>query len=595
MQMALQTCHQLIANGDFHGALAQIPPLAGNPAQNADILLLKASVLSELGQYDEATALLEPLVAATPGDNRVLVQLADCHEKAGRRIEAIELLRIVAARMPIHSCINTLCRLLVAQGQELSCAGRDYQALPFLQEAANINPSAYLVLLNLGNVATRLNEPAEGERLLRMYLSYYPGDRLALVTLAAALSAQSKSQEAEAVCREVLALPDGDVAECWTNLGVALMGQLRYADAQAAFERATELLPDLAEALINLGTLASFQGQHAQAQAYYARARATGRRDIWVDFNASLALLRAGDWEEGWSLYESRFDRNRPNLHKLPAAVPRWDGAAAAGKRVLLASEQGFGDSLQFFRYARMLADQGAAVGMVTEPGLERLFRQSDPRLTLISDPAAIVPSDWDGGLPIMSMPRIHGTRVDNVPDAVPYLSADPREVAAWRRRLQALPGLRVGLVWAGAARPGDPEAASIDRRRSLTLSRLDPLAQVAGVSFVSLQMGPPTEQIAASPLAITDWTAELSDFADTAALVTNLDLMICVDTAIAHLAGGLGVPTFVLSRYDGCWRWLHGRDDTVWYPTMRLFRQPAPGDWDTPIAALVDALAGRA
>jgi hypothetical protein len=175
----------------------------------------------------------------------------------------------------------------------------------------------------------------------------------------------------------------------------------------------------------------------------------------------------------------------------------------------------------------------------------------------------------------------------------VPYLAADPTAAAAWRERLAALPGLRVGLCWAGNPRPDQPSAYATDRRRSIPLARYAPLAQVAGAHFVSLQKGNPATQTATPPagLRIHDWTHELTDFADTAALIEALDLVITVDTSVAHLAGALGKKVWILNRFDSCWRWLTERNDSPWYPTARLFRQPQPGDWDSVIREVVAAL----
>jgi hypothetical protein len=186
---------------------------------------------------------------------------------------------------------------------------------------------------------------------------------------------------------------------------------------------------------------------------------------------------------------------------------------------------------------------------------------------------------------------------LETIPAEIPYLAAPEDQVAAWRARRGARPGIWVGLVWAGAARPDQPQANQIDRRRSLHLDQLAPLAHIPGVTFVSLQKGPAAAQLAAPPpgLAIEDWSAELDDFTDTAALIAALDLVIAVDTAVAHLAGALGKPVWLLNRFDSCWRWLVGRDDSPWYPTLRQFRQTQPGDWTDVVARLRLALAAEA
>jgi hypothetical protein len=192
-----------------------------------------------------------------------------------------------------------------------------------------------------------------------------------------------------------------------------------------------------------------------------------------------------------------------------------------------------------------------------------------------------------------MSLPRAVGTTLDTIPAATPYMDADPARAADWRERLAGLPGLRIGLVWAGSARSEMPELSAVDRRRSIALHLMAPLGEAAGVSFISLQKGEPAAQADHLPdgMALHDFTADLHDFADTAALIDGLDLVISVDTAVAHLAGALGKPVWLLNRFDTCWRWLLNRDDSPWYPRLRQFRQPAPGDWNAVVREVRDAL----
>ncbi len=199
----------------------------------------------------------------------------------------------------------------------------------------------------------------------------------------------------------------------------------------------------------------------------------------------------------------------------------------------------------------------------------------------------------FDLHCPLMSLPRAFGTTLDSIPAATPYLAADRARAAAWRPRLAGLDGLRVGLVWAGGQRLDSPELAATDRRRSVALGTLAPLGEVSGVSFVSLQKDGPAAQAAHPPpgMVLHDFTADLHDFADTAPLVDGLDLVISVDTAVAHLAGALGKPVWLLNRFDTDWRWLRDREDSPWYPTLRQFRQPNPGDWTSVVGRLRDAL----
>jgi hypothetical protein len=253
------------------------------------------------------------------------------------------------------------------------------------------------------------------------------------------------------------------------------------------------------------------------------------------------------------------------------------------------------GDTLQFCRYAPLLAARGATVLLRTPEPLQRLLRTLDGVSQVLSETEP--PPPFDLHCPLMSLPLACGTLVETIPATVPYLRADPAAAARWRERLRPLPGLRVGLVWGGNPRPGDPGANAVDRRRSIGLARLAPLTGIPGVSFVSLQKGAAAALAAAPPagMALHDWTDELTDFADTAALVAALDLVISVDTSVVHLAGALARPVWVLNRFALCWRWLRGRTDSPWYPTARLFRQPAPGDWDSVVAEVAMALATEA
>ncbi|MBV8654370.1 MAG: hypothetical protein JO255_23115, partial [Alphaproteobacteria bacterium] len=194
---------------------------------------------------------------------------------------------------------------------------------------------------------------------------------------------------------------------------------------------------------------------------------------------------------------------------------------------------------------------------------------------------------------PLMSLPLVLGGRPESVPVAFPYLAPDPEAASLWGQRLAALPGLKIGIVWAGDPRPHEPEANRLDKRRSLRFAQLAPLAGIDGVSFVSLQKGAAAAQAKTPPAGLTlhDWTEELDSFADTAALVQGLDLVISVDTSVAHLAGALARPVWLLNRFDSCWRWLEGRDDSPWYPGLRQFRQVSPGDWDGVLQRVRDAL----
>jgi hypothetical protein len=260
-----------------------------------------------------------------------------------------------------------------------------------------------------------------------------------------------------------------------------------------------------------------------------------------------------------------------------------------------LYAEQALGDSIQFLRYARMVAEGGARVLLEVPRPLRRLAG-SIPDVAGVYAAGDMLPP-FDEAVPLLHLPWAFGTTLETIPTTVPYLRGDLTRAARFRRRLSGLPGLRVGLVWSGDPRPNIPEQALMDARRSVKLKDLAPLARVPGVVFVSLQKGAPAAQAAEPPegMVLHDWTDELEDFTDTAALMTALDLVISVDTAPAHLAGAVGRQVWLLNRYDTDFRWLLDRDDSPWYPTMRQFRQVRPGGWDEVIERVAAALRERA
>ena len=264
-------------------------------------------------------------------------------------------------------------------------------------------------------------------------------------------------------------------------------------------------------------------------------------------------------------------------------------------KRVLLWAEQGFGDTVQFIRFAQDVASRGALVGVLVPPELERLL-QGVPGILSVTSMGDPLPA-YDLHCPLMSLPNCLGVTPDATAlhGATPYLSAPPAERQQWHRRLSGFPGLKVGLAWAGRPRKQRAELDAIDARRSVPLHALAPLFQVSACSFFSLQKGQGSADIAASGLPVRDFSVEWCDFADTAACIAELDLVISVDTAVAHLAAALGKPVWLLNRYDSCWRWLLGRGDSPWYSTLRLFRQPVAGDWGPVIAAVAVELRASA
>jgi tetratricopeptide (TPR) repeat protein len=436
----------------------------------------------------------------------------------------------------------------------------------------------------------------EAETACRRELLRDPQNARALNNLANVLEELGRLDEAEAAYRRAIAArPDFAVAHY--NLGLLMQGRRRLDEAERAYADAVALRPDLVQAHNNRG--AALRDLRRLDEALAAFEAAVRLRPDYADaqFNQAMCRLMMGDFARGWAQYEWRWRVAQAGPARRGFDRPAWIGGERPAGRTLLAhAEQGYGDTLQFCRFVPKLAALGARVVLEVQPGLERLLSGLDgvDHVFARGEP----PPMFDVHTPLMSLPLALGVGLDEVAAGGTYLSADPRAAEAWAQRLVGVAGMRVGLVWAGAARPDQPIAAAVDARRSVPLSALAPLAAIPGVRFVSLQTGAPTGQLRGQPWpgpAIIDPADALGDFADTAALVANLDLVISCDTAVAPLAGAMGKPVWILSRFDGCWRWLEGRDDSPWYPTARLFRQTAPGDWAGVVERVAAALRGRA
>ncbi len=379
-------------------------------------------------------------------------------------------------------------------------------------------------------------------------------------------------------------------ARGWANRGNTLLVQGRIAEALASHDRSLALAPGSVKTTISKGVALLHAGRPLEAREHLARALATDPSSAKAHFSKSLIDLLLGNLPDGWRGYEYRFEgQDIPDRRSF--SKPRWTGHEPLdGKTLLVHAEQGLGDNIQFVRYAPLVGER-ARVVLAMPRALVRLVTGLTGVAQVVREGNQV--PDFDFYCPLLSLPLALGTTMETIPNAVPYLTADPSAVAAWRQRLTPLGGLKVGLVWAG--NPGATAATrAVDRRRSMTLAQLSPLASVSGVSFVSLQKGDAAAQIKSAPtgFVIHDWTDEINDFADTAALIDALDLVISVDTSVVHLAGALAKPVWMFNRFDSEWRWLLEREDSPWYPTLRQFRQPQPGDWASVVTRMASELA---
>ncbi len=378
-------------------------------------------------------------------------------------------------------------------------------------------------------------------------------------------------------------------------LGAAEAERGHFAEAIAAFSRAVAINPEQAASWSNLGMMLKIERRFEEAVAAHDKAVALGPDVPQLRVNRAVALLHAGRMAEAWRDYEFRLRQPGHTTLPLEMLLPTLaSGVAFAGRRVLVTHEEGFGDTLHFIRYAPMLAALGARVLVLVPPALTPLLRGLAGVDGVLTE-GAPTPS-FDFHCPVFSLPRVFATTLETIPAPVSYLAADPALVAHWSTRLPiASRGkLRVGIVWAGQSRPWLAGFTMLDRRRSTSLATLAPFANLANATLISLQVGPPAEEARSPPpgLVMHDPMSEVRDFADTAAIIAGLDLVVSVDTSVVHLAGALGKPVFLLDRYDNCWRWFSGREDSPWYPMLRIFRQDRPGDWSGPVARAAETIA---
>lgn len=358
-----------------------------------------------------------------------------------------------------------------------------------------------------------------------------------------------------------------------------------FNDAARLYGEALALDPLHAGVMNNLANALHCMGQLDAALVMHERCYRMEPDNAAYRYNRAMTMLAAGDYRRGWAEHEWR-KRRAPSGGR--AGSP-WRGDALAGRRLLLLGEQGLGDTLQFARYAPLAAERGAHVVLEVQPGLERLLRSVRGVAEVVRRGEPAPPTDFY--CPLMSLPWLFGTTLETVPGAVPYLAAPESVARAWQARLgRSGAETRVGLAWAGGAHMDDMDNHFMDRRRSIPPSLLAPLGRVPGARLFSLQKDQPP-----SPEPeMFDFMPAAADFADTAALVAQLDLVITVDTSVAHLAGAMGKPVWLLNRFDSCWRWQRDRSDSPWYPTMRIYRQTVPGHWAEVIERVARDLAAR-
>lgn len=534
----------LLRSGDAAAAELAFAAAVGQRPDDAEAHCNHGVALDALGRHEEAIACYQAALSNKPDYMQAVYNLGNTYialsrlEHAQRCYEHV--LELTPGFVPAHLALGEIGK----NRHDFSLAYTHYQA------ASLIDPVSADAFQGLAETYQAEECYAEAIAAYRRVLDLEPGRVNALNMLGSVYQCLEQPEDAEICYRQALTL-EPERATVLNNLGVALIAQERIDEAMFVLRHLIEIQPDYAEG----------------------------------HWNLSVALLAAGHYKDGWQEFEWRFKKANPVPQRM-FEQPRWDGAPLNGRTILLHAEQGFGDTFQFVRYVPLVAQRGGKVIIECQvPALKRLLSSLDgvAEVVVAGNP---LPS-FDCHLPLMSLPLIFGTTLDTIPARIPYLTAEPADFDLWQRCLGPARKFRVGLVWFAK------QSQVLNRKRSCPLRMFAPLWAVPDVEFYSLQIGVGTEQLedVNSAVKIIDLTQHINDFADTAAFIKNLDLVITIDTAAAHLAGALGIQTWVVLPHVAEWRWLCRRQDSPWYPNSRLFRQPSRGDWPALMGLVAEAL----
>lgn len=550
----------------YREAIARDPELA-------EAHLNLGIVLQHLGRPVDALAAFEAATRARPDSATAQDGLGNLLRAAGRLTEAIVAYRRAVALDPC--CVTAYCNL----GAALWEAGEYRGAAEVLQAALTLDPNCAEAHNHMGRVCRSLGYLDQAISAYRQALALKPDLAIAHFNLAVLLGELDQPTEALASYRAALGFAP-DLTDLHANLGATLMRLGRPGEAITAFRRALELKPDSASAWLDLGDALADESRPQEAVAAFDRALAIAPDYALAHWRRGQALLAAGDYERGWEGYEWR-RRVAGTVDDSTFPVPQWKGGPLAGCTILVHAEEGLGDTLMFARYLPLVAARGGRVVLQCQAPLIRLL-EALPCVAQVATPGNPIPK-VDCHVPLLSLPGLFGTRLGSIPAQMPYLPTQ-----TWSNRVPVVPpgaGLRVGLVWGGGQRP--------TRKRSIPLATLAPLFTVPGITWYSLQTGDHVMQLLDLPEAAKphNLAPMIRDFADTAALMGQLDLVISIDTSAANLAGGLGLNLWVMLMSVPDWRWVSGDTDSPWYPSARLFRQPRPGDWPAVVEKIRQAL----
>lgn len=551
---------------------------------DADALHLFGVLLHQRGDLAAATTLIERATAVRPGYAAALANLGTLYREAGRAASAAAAYEAAIAAAPAFAqAYGNLATVYVALGRRpeaIAALARSLQLEPQQAKAGH-----YLVLSKLQFEEGCYEDAAASARAAA---ALEPESAAAAVNLSAALNALGSSDEAADLCAQALARHPNEPSLLGT-LALALNGAGRAGEAEETARAALRLDPRSLEAHSVLASILDARGDVAGAIAQCRAGVAAAPESGLMHAYLGATLLTHGDLRAGWPEYEWLWRPEMGAEFARFASKPRWNGERFDGRTLLLTNEQGLGDALQMLRFLPDVKARGGSVVLECDDALRELVAPSPFVDRLVRKGDAIDPASFDLHVSLFSIPRVFAIELASIPAPIPYVRADDALVRSWRERLGTSGAFRAGIVWAGNPRHRQ------DRQRSATLATFAPLARVPGVEWIGLQKGAREDDPDPPGMRVTRLGPQLRSFADTAAVIAQLDVVIAVDTAVVHLAGAMGKPVWVLIAKNADWRWLRERSDTPWYPTMRLFRQSVRGEWGPAIEAVHDALARAA
>jgi tetratricopeptide (TPR) repeat protein len=577
ISQALSAARKLHDVGDLRRAESAYRELVDQSPGEPSVWRSLADLCRDRGGLQEAEECYRRALQIAPRDAESINGLGITLGQGGQTAEAIETFRHAISVAPDYAQVHHNLGVALVESGDLDAA------ITAFRDAIRIKPNYPEAFLSLGNAYAAQGDGDQAISTYRDSLQLRADSADALNGLGLALTGARRAAEATVFLRQAIRLRP-EMTGAYNNLGLALADLGMYDRAEEVYEQSLRLDPQYAEAHVNLGNALKEQARLLEALACYDIALWLKPQSATARWNRSLALLQSGDFARGWLEYGSRHSRKGASGVR-PFSQPAWDGSPLRGRRVLMYSEQGLGDVVHFIRYVLLLKEAGAYVIVEVPSPLARLLQTCTGVDHLVVEGQQL--PEFDVHVSMMDLPRLFRTTLDSIPTGVPYVFPEPDRAARWRARLEGSDRFKVGIAW-----QGNPHH-QWDRHRSVPLAQFGVLAAGESVQLVSLQRGPGTEQIddvhSSFPLnELLDRSAPDDEgIADTAAIISELDLVVTVDTAVAHIAGAMGKPVWVVLSTMVDWRWMLDRDDSPWYPTMRLFRQERRGEWE-PVFARV-------